>query len=80
MDACGPATPRHWRWSVVRAEVSVKERYFDVLARRRGIEDGPGGGRKRLGEEASRRIDAIRQKCPEDFDALTRRIEVELSG
>ena len=76
----GLQLPRHWRWSVVRAEVSVKERYFDVLARRRGIEDGPGGGRKQLGEEASRRIGAIRQKCPQDFDTLTRRIEVELSG
>ena len=76
----GLQLPRHWRWPVVRAEVSIKERYFDVLARRRGVEDGPGGGRKRLGEEASRRIDAIRRKCPEDFDTLARRIEEKLAA
>ena len=64
----GPAPRPRLRWSQVRAEVSVKERYFDVLARLRGVADGPGGGRKRLGEEASHRIGAIRQKCPEDFD------------
>jgi hypothetical protein len=34
-----------------------------------------GGGREILGEKASRRINAIRQKCPEDFDALARRLE-----
>ena len=70
--------PRNWNWADVRAEVRVKERYFEVLARDRGFADGPGGGRKALGEEAAgnvRRIRAIRQKCPEDFDALARRIE-----
>ena len=70
--------PREWRWSEVRAEVSVKERFFDVLARKRGVADGPGGGRRRLGEEASRRIGAIRRKCPEDFDRLAGRIEAVL--
>jgi hypothetical protein len=67
--------PSDWRWSSVRGEISVKERYFDVLAKQRGVADGPGGGRKTLGEEAARRIDAIRVKCPEDFDALARRSE-----
>lgn len=64
-----------WRWSDVRGEVSVKERYFDVLAEDRGIAGGPGGGRKRLGEEAARNIATIRQKCPEDFCGLARRLE-----
>ncbi len=64
-----------WTWTEVRAEIHVKERYFDVLAKERGVADGPGGGRKRLGEEAARRISAIRQKCVEDFDSLARRIE-----
>ena len=67
--------PPNWRWADVRAEVHVKERYFDVLARERGVADGPGGGRKALGEEAARNIPAIRRKCPEDFDALARRLE-----
>ena len=67
--------PKDWHWNDVRAEVDVKERYFEPLARERGVADGPGGGRKALGEEAARSIGAIRQKCPEDFDALARRVE-----
>ena len=30
--------------------------------------------------EAAQRIDAIRQKCPEDFGSLARRIETVLAG
>lgn len=71
----GLELPSNWRWSAVRSEVNVKERYFDKLARERGVADAPGGGRRPLGEEAARRIDAIRQKCPEDFGALARRLE-----
>lgn len=71
----GLELPPKWRWSDVRAEVNVKERYFDKLARERGVADAPGGGRRPLGEEAARRIDAVRRKCPEDFDALSRRLE-----
>ena len=67
--------PPEWSWSDVRAEIHVKETYFDALAKMRGVADGPGGGRRALGEEAARHIAAIRQKCPEDFDALARRIE-----
>ena len=67
--------PKGWRWRDVRAEVHVKERYFEPLARERGVADGPGGGRRALGEEASRRISAIRGKCREDFDALAGRLE-----
>ena len=67
--------PDGWRWANVRAEIHVKERYFAPLARARGVADGPGGGRKALGEEAARNLRAIRQKCPEDFDALARRVE-----
>ncbi len=67
--------PGDWRWTDVRAEIDVKERYFDRLALQRGLADSEGGGRRILGEEASRRIRAIRQKCPEDFDSLARRLE-----
>ena len=66
--------PKSWRWADVRAEVSVKEQYFDLLVRQRGIADDT-GGRKPLGEEAARRIKVIRQKCREDFDTLARRLE-----
>ena len=67
--------PGEWRWQVVRKEVHVKEQYFEPYANQRGLADSPGGGRKVLGNEASRRINAIRQKCPEDFDGLARRLE-----
>ncbi len=70
----GLALPGDWRWADVRAEVDVKERYFDRLALLRGLADSEGGGRRVLGEEASRRSRAIRQKCPEDFDSLARRL------
>lgn len=70
----GVDLPRGWRWADVRSEVQVKERYFDVLAQERRVADGPGGGRKALGEEAARRIPAIRQKCREDFDHLAGRL------
>lgn len=69
--------PDGWRWNDVRAEVRVKERYFEPFARERGVANGPGGGRKALGEEAARSLSAIRQKCPEDFDELARRIEAQ---
>ena len=72
--------PDNWQWADVRAEVDVKERYFEPLAARRGLADSLGRGRKALGEEASRRIVAIRQKCSEDFDSLARRLETTLQA
>ena len=69
--------PPGWGWRDVRAEVQVKERYFEPLAQERGVADGPGGGRKALGVEAARNLPAIRRKCPEDFDALALRVEAE---
>lgn len=71
----GVRLPNDWQWMDVRAEVHVKEQYFEPYANQRGVADSLGGGRKALAEEASRRIQAIRQKCPEDFDALARRLE-----
>ena len=69
-----------WRWADVRSAIQVKERYFEPLAGHRGVADGPGGGRKALGEEASRRIQAIRAKCPEDFDKLAKRLQELITG
>ena len=70
----GLELPGDWRWADVRAEVNVKERYFEPLAARRGLSGSEDGGRKVLGEEAARRIPAIRRKCPEDFDSLALRL------
>ncbi|MXZ22097.1 MAG: hypothetical protein F4Y84_16090 [Caldilineaceae bacterium SB0665_bin_25] len=66
--------PNEWRWSDVRAEIQVKEMYFEPLADQRGLSDSPGGGRRPLAAEAARRLDTIRQKCPEDFDHLAQRL------
>ena len=76
----GVELPTDWRWADVRAEVQVKERYFDVLVTQRGLGDHPGGGRKPLAEQAAQRIAAIRQKCPEDFDDLAQRIEAAVQA
>ena len=65
--------PNDWNWADVRAEVHVKETYFEPLAVQRSLSESADGGRRILGEEAARRISAIRQKCPEDFDALALR-------
>ena len=74
----GLRLPSNLKWEKVRAEVQVKESYFEPLAAERGLSDSPGGGRKTLGEEAARRIGAIRQKCHEDFDSLARRLEAAI--
>ncbi len=66
--------PNEWRWADVRAERDVKERYFEPFATQRGLSDSPGGGRKPLAKEAASRIEVIRQKCPQDFGELARRI------
>ncbi len=71
----GLKLPRGWRWSRVRAEVSVKERYFDVVVQERKLADHPGSGRQPLAKEASQQIDTIRRKCSEDFGALAKRVE-----
>lgn len=71
--------PKAWRWKDVRAAVDVKERYFEPLANSRGVSDGPGGGRKSLGEEAARNVGVIRRKCREDFDRLARRLSSALT-
>ena len=71
----GLKLPKAWRWKDIRAEIDVKERYFNLYATQRGLSSLPVGGRVVLGEEASRHIDAIRQKCPDDFDFLAKRIQ-----
>lgn len=70
----GLKLPSAWTWKNVRAEVHVKEKYFEPLARERGLAGGPGGGRRELATEAAKRISAIRQKCDEDLGELACRV------
>lgn len=71
----GHALPPEWDWSEVRNEPHPKERYLEPFARQRGVADGPGKGRKALAEEAAKSYrQRIRRLCPEDVQALEKRI------
>lgn len=72
--------PRKWNWKDVRSAIDVKEQFFEKLAIDRGVERSEGGGRKILGANAARNLDAIREKCHEDFGTLARRIENAIQG
>lgn len=67
--------PKGYSWAEIRKEISAKEQFFEPIAKTMSVADGPGGGRKVLGDRAARRISLVRQKCQEDFDALACRIE-----
>jgi hypothetical protein len=70
--------PAEWKWAEVRAEIHPKERFFEVIAQQRGLTDEPGGGRKTLAIEASRRYSRIRKLCPEDVINLETRVQAIL--
>jgi len=72
--------PIEFRWTDVRPAISVKEHFFAPVARALGIDEGPGEGRKEIGRQAARRLQAIRRKCPEDFDNLANRLQAVLSA
>jgi hypothetical protein len=62
-----------WSWKAVRSERDPKERYFQPLAESRGLRGEPGGGRKTLAREAARNYTRVRDRCPEDIQALESR-------
>lgn len=66
--------PPDWQWTEVRLEPNPKERYFVPYARRRGVAEGPGEGRKTLASQAAKRYDRIRRLCQEDVMALEERL------
>ena len=45
-----------------------------TLAALRGLQDGPGGGRKTLGLEAARKYRRIYSRCREDVQVLEKRL------
>ena len=61
----GHDLPSDWQWAVIRTERDPKERYFEPLARARGVHETEGGGRRTLGEKAARRFRRVCQRCPE---------------
>lgn len=67
------------RWQDVRAQVKTSEGYFRQFANDRGLTETVAQGRKTLGEEASRNLPAIRQKCPE-FNDLANKLEKHLAS
>ena len=68
----GLKLPGGWRWADVRAEVHVKEQYFDVLAHERGVADGPRwrpqniwrGGRAQHPSDPREMPRGLRRPCP----------------
>lgn len=62
--------PASWSWKGIRKERDPKERYFDPIVAKRGLQDEPGEGRQTLGREAGRQYQRVRQLCPEDVQAL----------
>ncbi|HEX9735375.1 MAG TPA: hypothetical protein VGG06_25685 [Thermoanaerobaculia bacterium] len=66
--------PGHWSWDEVRQDSDSKEVYFEPYAETRGLHVAPFGGRKKLGEEAARNYGRIRKLCPEDVEALEKRL------
>lgn len=74
----GQDLPPDWRWQDIRSERDSKEKYFVPLARKLGLLDGPGEGRKHLGRAAASRYDRVRQLCPEDVAALEAQVAKQL--
>ncbi len=72
--------PPQWVWSAVRAEVSLKETYFNEYVRYRGLQTQPRQGRKFLAELAARNYGRIKQLCSEDFGALEADVRGQLLG
>ena len=52
-------------WQAVRAEVSVKERFFEPFLRENGNPKAAGGGREELMKETLSNYGALLQLCPE---------------
>jgi len=52
-------------WQKIRAEVSVKERFFDPFLEKHGDPATPSQGRERLMQEALKNYDGMKRRCPE---------------
>jgi hypothetical protein len=71
----GQDLPSEWSWKEIRDEVHPKERYFEALAKQRGLTDEPGEGRTTMGREAAQNYTRVRSRCPENIQELERRLK-----
>lgn len=74
----GQKLPDQWSWQEIRAEIHPKERYFEPLARGRGLTAEPGEGRTTLGREAAQNYARVRSRCPEDIGNLETRLNTRI--
>jgi hypothetical protein len=72
--------PKGTSWREVREECHPKERFYDALAKSRGLLKAPFEGRQVLAREAATNYPRIRQLCPEDVGALEARVRAALGG
>ena len=72
--------PGNWDWRAIRAEVDLKERYFEPYVAQRGLNFSPWEGRQLLAREAARDYQRICRFCPEDIEAMESRIQDWIEG
>ncbi len=70
----GHDLPPSWNWREIRNNPNPKENYYIPCAKRKGVFDQPGEGRKALAAQAARRFDRILALCPEDIGSMIDRI------
>jgi len=61
-----------WRWSEIRSEISVKERFFQPFLDQYGDPTSPSQGREHLMKQALGNYDGMKQRCPELQELETR--------
>ena len=62
--------PSNWQWANVRAEVQVKELYFDPYVAQRNLRDSPGGGEKTWGKKRRGGSTQSGRNAPKTLTAL----------
>jgi len=62
----GQELPKNWNWRAIRAEVHLKETYFEPLAKQRGLANEPGEGRTTMGREAAQNYRRVRSRCKKE--------------
>ena len=61
-----------WTWEAIRTAPDPKERFFEPVAKDRGLLNSPGRGREQLGAEAAGNYAKVRQNCRELRELETR--------